>query len=86
MVKFSVPANQRDAYQGYKAGTPFDDNKRRSKRVADRKWRKQRNKFFARKRKEEAKREAEVIKALQQKDEVELAAIATSVALFALTL
>ena len=86
MVKFNVSPNQRPGYEGYKQGTPFDDNKKRSQRVQNRAIRKQKAKYFARKRKEEQQREAEVIKALQAKDELQLEAIATSVAMFALTL
>lgn len=85
MVKFSISHNQRQGYCGYQQGTAFDDCKNRSQRVKERTIRKQKAKWFAKKKKEHAKEEAAVVKALQQKDEVQLEAIAVSVALFALS-
>ena len=85
MVKFAVSNNQRDGYEGYKQGTPFDDNKKRNKRVQDRKIQKRRNHYFAKQRRAEAAREAAVITALKNKDEAALQAIAMSVALSVLS-
>ena len=85
MVKFSNSQNSRPAYDGYKSGTPFDDSKTRTERMAARKFKKDKARYFHRRRKQHAQEEATVIQAMQAKDEAALAAISMSVALFALS-
>ena len=89
MVKFSTSQNQRDHTSLYQKGTPFDCSGRRNRRVLKRvifKKDKKDKAWFANKRKQHAQQERDVIKALRSKDELALAAIATSVAMACLTL
>ena len=81
MGKFSP--NQRNGYEGYQQNSAFDDAGKRVKRMKQR--RKMTKATFARKVKEHALQEKEVMTALKNNNEVALQAIAISVALVALS-
>jgi hypothetical protein len=69
----------------YKTGTPFDDTGKRVLRMKHAKISKKRKMLLKRAR-EERLREAEVMKALRNKDKDALAVIATEVALSAISM
>ena len=88
MVKFAAPAFERPTTQNrsnYRQISAFTDAGKRNRRVKRRVRVTRDKKWFERKRKEAAKQEAAVIKALREKNEDALKAIATSVAMSALS-
>lgn len=88
MVKFDTQPtpNERPTRTFYHQKSAFADAGKRNKRVRRKTDRKRDDKWFERKRKEEEKQQAAVLAALKQRDEIALAAIATSVALSVLTM